>query len=440
MRQVFLVILLLGSIPVQGFGQKYRDLFIHIDSSNFGVENKFFVDVTLIKKRGKQQMIDKSSSKMDWKKVLVKTSDLLHFNHGICRYDATRVNKQNRTCTIEISDKEGKNTQVISFNLPYVSEIILNNQQLTANRNVMLDCSLKFSNGVISPNSADLFDFSKLSIASFNNIVKQNGGSSLFLELERPHPEKMVQVSFIHSVSGDVLCSKNLYITYPRTAEYDFSGFNGYSGSDGSNGSTPSGNGTNGGHGEDGTSARSAKLFAYQVTQDGVNYLVIKTFLNSGKVFNDVVLYENTPIKIFASGGNGGNGGSGGKGGDGLIDKEKNIDSPKGGDGGNAGRGGNGGNGGNITVYLHESIYNYSENFVSYNTGGSAGSAGTPGKAGRGDYTNTKLLGTLLSVKAGSDGSTALGGIPGTSGKFELVKVLENDFNSILQKHIESGY
>ena len=433
----FLTLFLLCSF--ESFAQRYKDMYIHVDTNDFGKSERFFLDVTLIKKRGKQLVVDRKSTKREWSKFEINTTNLTSNKMGICRYDINQASPGKNTCTIKVKEIKSGLEKTISFTLPYIAKIELGNTHFIANRKVQANYKVIFSNGkktngnLLSVNWNEFrTDCSSAQLMYTNNHFILNtdapmDGATQLLKIFRIQDQRL-------------LCEQNITVEYPTFANYNFSGTSGYSGFNGENGSPPSGDGTSGQNGSAGTSGTSCKIVVYQQKANGQSYLVIRGVKNTGERFQDVLNYEEASVRIEASGGSGGNGGNGGFGADGLIDKEKEIDTPNGGDGGDAGSGGNAGNGGDVFIYFHEEVYNLVSRFSIRNEAGISGLAGTLGKGGRGDYEETKLLGTVLSLKDGSDGKAAASGTVGTNGRTELLKVSKADFSSVLQRLIEDGY
>jgi hypothetical protein len=412
------------------FAQKYRDIFVHLDTSSFGNSVKFYSEITLIKKRGKQLIIKKSSPNSDWKKLKVITSSNITFDRGICSYFAYNINKSNNDAFIEVSDKDDRVVKRIEFKLPYVIGVEIENKTITVNRLEEINYSLKLNNGRKIAQNYELFDVSRIGFTSSEAIEIRN--HRILLNANKPLDNEMVEITYFNKVSGEEYGKKSLITSYPSSPNLYFSGSDGSNGFNGADNLTVSGDGFDGQSGTNGTSALDVNIFVSEVKKNNKQYLVVNCFASDGQTYNEILESYFGKIYVFAKGGNGGSGGNGGNGGDGKIDTTAKIDSPHAGDGGNAGQGGNAGKGGKIHVYFDESAYSYLENFDANINNGSFGLAGNPGKSGKGDYSNSKLLGILFSTKGGKDGQPAANGLPAENGVFERIKLNKTDFEKLL--------
>lgn len=437
MRLLLLFFILLTTYDVQS--QRFKDLFIHIDSSGFNTSERFFLDVTLIKKRGKQVVVDRTSNNWDWNKLEISCSEQIQIKKGICYYKLAELNGSNNTCTITVREEKSGKEKTIQFKLPYISKLILNTRHFIANRNTDFSYLLGLNNGANMDPGLVSLDWNKYQVMGSPGRLELSDKTA-YLELDQVAQTNKQRIEIYRRADQHLLCSEEITFEYPRFANYQWYGTSGYSGSHGKNGSHPSGDATSGEHGNSGTDGESLKLFVYKETGNEQDYLVLHGIKKSGQRFYDILPFETATVNIDVHGGDGGNGGNGGQGGAGLIDAENNIDSPKGGNGGNAGSGGNAGDGGDVLIYFHENAYAAVGQFTISNEAGLAGNPGTAGKGGRGDHADTKLLGTILSLKDGADGKVALGGTFGTSGTRELLRLSEPDFILLLERYKEQGY
>ena len=438
MQRIVLILISLFYLSLSSYGQKFKEIFIHIDSSNFGKYNEFYYDITLIKKKGKQILIDKYSSRNDWKNLQIKSTNLFTDSRGICKFDLDKISKENQICTITVRELKSNLEKTISFNLPYISGLEIKSNTLIANRKVDVEYNVIFSNGYVNRLNNGILNWGNIKIVCPNAQIDFSK-NSLLLHLDRPHFKPSLFLQFYHQNTNQLLCTKEMNIEYPNFASFDFTGNDGNDGRNGSNGSYPSGNGSSGTDGGSGASGSPMKLFVFYQGMNNQNFLIIDGFASGSRRLHEVLKYETSSVKIDAYGGNGGIGGNGGNGAIGKIDTANRVNSPRGGNGGNAGNGGNGGNGGDIEVYFHEEVYFLAERFQINNRAGRSGTAGSFGTAGKGDYSNSKLIGTVLSLKDGSPGKPAQNGQDGIDGKEEIIKVELADFDKLLQQHIERG-
>lgn len=438
MKSLFLLFLLFFALTPSLHAQKYKEMFLHVDSSNFGTSNQFFMDIIRIKKKGKQVLTDRFSSRRDWKDFWVTMPDYMRFNMGICTFDMALVSPENQLCTIKIKDEDSGLEKSIQFKIPYVSGLNLTTNAVEANRYRPLDYNLLLSNGktiagsfFLPPNNLEL---------RCPNVDLFAHGSEIYLDLTRPYHLPSINVEFYNKNTGRFLGSQAMQIQYPSAASFNWSGYSGSNGSNGSNGSTPSGNASSGTRGTDASSGTSGSIFVYQMNVNNESFLILKIFKSDENNQTEVLKYQGAIFSIESVGGSGGDGGSGGNGGDGKVDKANNIDSPYAGNGGDGSSGGDAGNGGNIQIFFHESVFYLADKFEVRNNAGMPGSAGKAGKAGKGDYTNAKLIGVLLSTKAGVDGTPGVAGKYATDGNTEKINVLSTDFDLLLQQYEEKGY
>lgn len=438
MKTIFIGFILIYCVVFSVNAQKYKEMFLHIDSTNFGKTNHFYLDIVRVKKKGKQVLTNLQSSKRDWKDFWVTVPEHLSFNMGICTYDIAKITAENQYCTIKIKDEDSGLEKTISFNLPYVTGVSINSTLLKANRYTTLDYGLIFSNGRTNADNS-LLATNQIEVKTSSEKITARGGE-MFLYLDQPYHQSTIEIQILNDYTNQVLGSKVMEIDYPSTASYKWNGSSGQSGNSGSYGSSPSGNASNGGHGRDGTDGVSAKILVYEMTVNNETFLILKVFTDDGGQRSEVLRYLGENITIESIGGSGGNGGNGGKGGDGKIDKENNVDSPHAGNGGNGGNGGDAGSGGNIQIYFHENVYRLASKFEVKNFAGMPGTAGEAGKAGKGDYSESKLLGILFSTKGGTDGQPGIAGTYAKDGTFDLIRVEAMDFDALLQRYIEKGY
>ncbi|TNE55969.1 MAG: hypothetical protein EP338_01425 [Bacteroidetes bacterium] len=422
------------------FGQKYRDLFVHVDSSQLGKTDRFYLEVTLVKKRGKQVTINKTSSKRDWNKLEVDFQGLRNIDKGIASYKMYDAHRGANECEIIVREPKSGIQKTIRFKLPYIRQIHFQTEQLIANRSNNTTFELEFSNGRRLKSSDCFMNWLPFQVNIGGHAVEGNS-YQLTPRLKDPIADQAPKFVIQRKSDSEILCEKQLFLAYPSSNNFNFNGDHGSDGVNGKNGSSPSGDATNATSGTNGEDAASCKLLIYEVSVNDMSYLLLRGILKNGHQFYDVLDARNPNIVIEAIGGNGGNGGSGGIGGDGQIDKENDIESPKGGKGGHAGSGGNAGRGGDIYVYFHEPSYERFNQVVTvFNHAGTAGFAGTAGKGGRGDHTESKLLGKILSVKDGADGNPGTPGTVAPDGKSEILKVSDEEFQGLLIQYEEGNF
>lgn len=261
------------------------------------------------------------------------------------------------------------------------------------------------------------------------------------MKLDEPAAYETVELSITNKLNSQPLGKKTLIIEYPTSCRIEASGRDGLSGKNGTNGKNISENATSGTNGQSATSGMDVKVFAKTMKLNDVNFLILHTFYSNGFIQTEILKYDGKPINISTFGGRGGSGGNGGIGMSGLIDKTKQIDSPKGGNGGNGGNAGNGGNGGNLEMIFTKETGDISTWFAIYTRGGDAGIPGTGGAGGKGDYTDTKLVGKVLSNKDGKTGTTGLNGTNGSNGLVRNPIIISaEEWNALYIKTMNEGF
>jgi hypothetical protein len=395
MKNIFLTIaIILCSFLAQAI--KVVDIKVKLDTSRFGIENYFSMDLTLIGKYGGIYELHKNDEDFKWDKFSVKGQHIKLFSRGIVEFNQNQITELDNEIQFELIYKDSVYFRQ-KIKLPYVKSLQINNRNIIVNSDLnILDYLLVFNNGKIQKPSPRLFEIEDIINAS-NELAISNG----FLKMTSSSviSANNVELVLINKFSNILMARKSLKISYENQVTIESNGRSGRNGNSGNSSNRISENGGNGTDGENGEDAMPVDVFAKTVRKDSVDIVLIRAILKDGRSTNYIIeLNENTQINIFANGGNGGNGGKGGAGGEG------NTESPRGGNGGIGGNCGYGGKGANVNVYLDEFSEELKSKINIDNRNGLSGVAGEGGAGGSGNNDSNSLLGLILNTNRGSDG------------------------------------
>ncbi len=435
---ICLGIMLFGSDNL--FAQKYKDIVVNIDTSNFYSSNEVYLRVILLKKNGKQILCDYRNPNSKWNKVIVKANLGSYFNNGKLVYQVNQANKDNHLLTITVSDPRYQVVKELKINVPYIKNVVTITKEFIINRKVDFDYYLVYNNGTSTNKNESLMSEKNMELYCDHFVTYENGqvmisGNYLF-------PSRDIKFTILNRQNKEVLDSTRVHLNYPTDAEYIFNGYDGADGVNGANGSGYSKAGFNGTPGLDAGNGQNVKIY-FKFLKDGKDTLLQMFCLSELKNWaGEIVQYNRfMKIKVRSNGGNGGMGGSGGNGADGLVDKNQNIIMPIGGNAGNGAKGGNGGNGGTISLYCDSSSTFAIKNFDIEVAAGKAGEGGRPGKKGIVRFGNAPLLNAIMQNKDGKEGSAGERGQVGKEGpKPNFVTLAKSDFEQQLKEKQEGKY
>lgn len=421
------------------FAIDVEHLTFSIDSSGYGITNQFNITVNLINKRGRIVAVRPNEFLLKWKKIKVQGEHILSVKDGIVSFNQQKINSNNNKIELTVSYQSFEGAPIIyqskKLVLPFVRGLIIKNNSILVNSPTTLNYELIFNNGITAKPNEKLFNQQNIGSSSNSKIAWKN--CQFQLNIQEPIPDDNVSLILKNKSTNELLGEKKLTIEYLTTCTINNSGLDGFNGQNGLSGRVASENGSNGTSGEHGSNALNLKILVRSSVINNSLYLTLHTFSSDGNYGSNIIKYNGTPIIIKANGGDGGNGGKGGDGMSGTVDTLRKINSPYGGNGGNGGHGGNAGNGGKITLIFDQATGDLSNYFEIEVREGTPGNPGQGGNAGSGDYKETGLIGTLLSVNRGSEGISGQRGNPGNSGIIFPTRIVSSEeWNSLYDKLI----
>lgn len=430
MKKIIFALLLLFTSNSVLFSQKFQIIENEYITSNYLTNGMIFMKTKFITQKHRVIIADYNDPYAPWHHMkLISSSIPIIYSEGRIQVNLNEINRENHKLILTFSDMRDLCQTRDTIDLPYITNIYLNNKNFIVNEENIISYDIKLNNGTIISNSYSLLDKNDLCPCNKNDFKFEN---------EKLIPIYNIKKNTLNSTlclmrksNGEIVFNEEVELTFKNITSLDFSGKNGISGKRGIDGTATSSNGTAGQNGENGENAPNVSVFINHILVNGDSVLQVEAFSTNGQYFTDLAA-KNAQIKILANGGKGGNGANGGDG-DNLTsytDGDGSSVYRKAGSGGNGGNSGSGGNGGGIIVYSYQ---NFNEDKLIYeNNGGKAGNIGKYGANGNG-YSST-----YNNTTGGSSGADGSNGKNGNMSKF--IKLSQEDYNKLYQEKLKKMF